>query len=125
MHRSAGRTRRRRCSDTRATARGAHPVEHLRGFMGIHQTDAYAGYNQLYAPGRVSSEPVTEALCWGHGRRKFYELAEIAANKRRGKGAATIAPLALEAVKRIDALFDIEREINGESAKRRIAGGRT
>ena len=56
--------------------------------------------------------PVTESLCWSHGRRKFYELADLAASKRRGKGAAPIAPLALEAVKRIDALFDIEREIN-------------
>ena len=53
--------------------------------------------------------------------RKFYELADIAAGKRRGKGAAPISPLALEAVQRIDALFDIEREINGESAERRLA----
>ena len=60
-----------------------------------------------------SPGPVTEALCWAHGRRKFYELADIAANKRRGKRAPPISPLALEAVKRIDALFDIEREING------------
>ena len=58
---------------------------------------------------------------WSHGRRKFYELADIAAAKRRAKDAAPISPLALEAVKRIDALFDIEREINGESAERRVA----
>ena len=58
---------------------------------------------------------------WAHGRRKFYELADIAANKRRGKRAPPISPLALEAVKRIDALFDIEREINGETAERRLA----
>ena len=64
---------------------------------------------------------MTEALCWAHGRRKFYELADIAANKRRGKRAPPISPLALEAVKRIDALFDIERTLNGESAERRLA----
>ena len=64
---------------------------------------------------------MTECLCWSHGRRKFYELADIAAGKKRGKGAAPISPLALEAVQRIDALFDIEREINGESAERRLA----
>ena len=64
---------------------------------------------------------MTEALCWAHGRRKFYELADIAANKRRGKRAPPISPLALEAVKRIDALFDIERTINGEAAERRLA----
>ena len=97
-----------------------HPVEHLRTFTGILQADAYAGYRRLYEPGR-SPGPVTEALCWAHGRRKFYELADIAANKRRGRRAPPIAPLALEAVTRIDALFDIEQAINGESAERRLA----
>jgi transposase len=48
------------------------------------------------------------------------ELADIAANTRRGKNAAAISPIALEAVKRIDALFDIEREINGCSAEERL-----
>ena len=99
---------------------GDHPVEHLRTFAGILQADAYAGYRRLYEPGR-SPGPVTEALCWSHGRRKFYELADIAANKRRGKRAPPISPLALEAVTRIDAIFDIERTINGESAERRLA----
>ena len=99
---------------------GDHPLEHLQTFAGILQADAYAGYRRLYAAGR-STGPVTEALCWAHGRRKFYELADIAANKRRGKRAPPISPLALEAVKRIDALFDIERTINGETAERRFA----
>ena len=55
------------------------------------------------------------------GGRKFYELADIAATKRRGKRAPPISPLSLEAVTRIDALFDIERAIRGESAARRLA----
>ena len=99
---------------------GDHPVEHLRTFTGILQADAYAGYRRLYEPGRLPG-PVTEALCWSHGRRKFYELADIAANKRHGKSAPPISPLALEAVTRIDAIFDIERTIRGESAARRLA----
>ena len=99
---------------------GDHPVEHLRTFTGILQADAYAGYRRLYEPGR-SPGPVTEALCWAHGRRKFYELADIAAGKGHGKRAPPISPLALEAVKRIDALFDIEREVNGQTAERRLA----
>ena len=99
---------------------GDHPVEHLRGFAGILQADAYAGYKRLYEPGR-SPAPIAEALCWAHGRRKFYELADIAAGKRRGKHAPPVSPLAMEAVKRIDALFDIEREINGAPAWRRLA----
>ena len=99
---------------------GDHPVEHLRGYAGILQADAYAGYNRLYEPAR-SPGPVTEAACFAHARRKFYELADIAAGKRRGKRAPPISPLAMEAVKRIDALFDIERRINGETAERRLA----
>jgi hypothetical protein len=47
-------------------------------------------------------------------RRKFFVLADVTA-KARGK-LAVIAPLALEAVKRIDAIFNAEREINGRSA---------
>jgi hypothetical protein len=39
---------------------------------------------------------------------------------RRGRQAAAISPIALEAVKRIDALFDIERGINGQSAEERL-----
>ena len=47
-------------------------------------------------------------------------MADIAANARRGNKAAAISPIALEAVKRIDALFDIERGINGQSAEQRL-----
>ena len=83
---------------------GNHPVGRLRGFAGILQADVYAAYNRLYEPGR-SPGPVTEALSWAHGRRRFYELADIAANKRRGKRAPLISWLALEAVTRIDELF--------------------
>ncbi len=99
---------------------GDHPVEHLRSYAGILQADAFAGYNRLYEPAR-SPGPVTEAACFAHARRKFYELADIAAGKRRGKRAPPISPLAMEAVKRIDALFDIERGINGKTAERRLA----
>ena len=41
------------------TRSGSHPIEHLRGFVGLLQADAYAGFNPLYAPGRVPG-PVTE-----------------------------------------------------------------
>jgi hypothetical protein len=54
--------------------------------------------------------PITEAACWSHGRRKFFVLADL------GK-----SPLALEAVRRIDEVFAIEREINGIAAEQRLA----
>src|SRR6202011_5644225 len=99
--------------------RHEHPIRHLRDFAGILQADAYDGYNELYAPSRLPG-PITSALCWAHARRQFFELADIAANARRGKNAAAISPIALEAVRRIDVLFDIERGINGLSAEERL-----
>ena len=89
-----------------------HPERHLATFSGILQADAYGGYNGLYQQGR-SPGPMTSALCWAHGRRKFFELADLASNARRGKNPTPIAPIALNAVQRIDAIFDIERDING------------
>ena len=98
--------------------RQEHPDAHLASWRGILQADAYGGYNGLYAPGRPGG-PVVSALCWSHARRGFFELADIAASARRRPGAAPVSPLALEAVRRIDAVFAIEREINGLSADER------
>ncbi len=102
---------------------GEHPERHLKGYAGILQADAYSGYNRLYLADRRPG-PILEALCWSHGRRKFFELADIAANARRGKDASPVSPIALEAVRRIDAVFDIEREINGLPAERRMVARR-
>jgi len=99
---------------------GKHPEQHLADFGGILQADAYAGYNGLYEPSRLP-QPLTEALCWAHARRKFFVLADIASQARKGKQSSVISPLAFEAVRRIDALFEIEREINGLSAEARLA----
>jgi len=100
---------------------GAHPVRHLADYAGILQADAYSGYNKLYEADRRPG-PIIEAGCWAHARRPFFVLADIATNARRkaeGKTAGVISPLALEAVRRIDALFEIERSINGQSIERR------
>jgi transposase len=99
--------------------RQEHPDRHLAGFTGILQADAYAGYNGLYDPARPQGA-ITPALCWAHARRKFFELADIAAHARQGKAAPAISPIALEAVKRIDTLFDIERAISGLSVDDRL-----
>ncbi|WP_448205696.1 IS66 family transposase [Azospirillum sp. sgz302134] len=99
---------------------GEHPKAHLAGWTGLLQADAYAGYNRLYEAERRPS-PVHDCLCWSHARRKFFELADIATTAKRGTTATPISPLALEAVRRIDRLFDIEREIAGRSAAHRLA----
>src|SRR5216684_292470 len=102
---------------------GEHPARHLAGYAGILQADAYGGYTKLYEAAR-KPEPLVEAACWVHARRPFFQMADLATTARRtaqGKTPAVISPLALEAVRRIDALFDIERSINGQSAERRRA----
>jgi transposase len=87
---------------------GEHPARHLAGYVGILQADAYAGFNELYNPTRKPG-PLTEAACWSHGRRKLFVLADVAKS-----------PLAIEAVRRIDAIFEVERELNGRPAVQRL-----
>src|SRR5690242_17315648 len=70
--RSPARTRPRRCSSIRATATAST----LTGYAGILQADAYAGFGDLY-DGRRKPGPITEAACWSHSRRKFFELADL------------------------------------------------
>ena len=100
--------------------RGEHPRGHLNGYAGILQADAYAGYNELFRADRVPG-PAVKSLCWAHARRKFFELADVASQVKRRKGAAVISPIAAEAVRRIDAIFDVERALNGLDADLRLA----
>jgi transposase len=85
-----------------------HPKRHLAGYAGILQADAYAGFGDLYLASRKPG-PVTEAACWAHFRRKVFELAEVAR-----------APLAAEAVRRTDRVFEAERAVNRSSAADRL-----
>jgi transposase len=89
--------------------KGEHPERHPASFSGILQADAYAGFDRLYDPKRAPG-PILEAACWAHARRKLFELA-----------AVSKAPIAAEAVRRIDELFAIERDINGKPAEERLA----
>jgi transposase len=77
--------------------KGEHPQAHLSNFTGTLQADGYAGFDQIYAAGRIQ-----EAACWAHVRRKFYDL-EVAHK----------SPVAAEALERIAALYAIEKEIRG------------
>jgi transposase len=79
---------------------GEHPEQHLVGFAGLMQG--------LYAADRKGG-PIIEAACWAHARRKFFDLARVSK-----------APIASEAVARIDALFAIERGINGLAPQDRV-----
>src|SRR6195256_668537 len=96
----------------------SHPEQHLAGYSGILQADAYAGFNKLYEPDRKPG-PITEAGCWAHARRKLFELADIA-SKARNQKPMTISPIAFEAVGKFDAIFMLERSINGSSPEARV-----
>jgi transposase len=103
--------------------RGEHPQAHLAGYAGILQADAYDGYNKLYLAGRKPGL-VREAACWVHARRPFFAMADLEENARRraaGKKEIPLSPIAIEVVRRIDALFEIERSINGKSPQERRA----
>ena len=75
--------------------KGEHPKQHLSSFSGMLQADGYAGFRHLYEGGRI-----VEAACWAHVRRKFYDIQ-----------VANGSAIAAEAVKRIGAFYDIEREV--------------
>lgn len=78
---------------------GERPRQHLKDFRGNLQADGYAGFQGLYDRER---EPLIEAACIAHARRKFFDLH-----------AATASPIALKALERIGALYQIETEIRG------------
>jgi transposase len=99
-----------------------HPEQHLAGYRGILQADAYAGFNTLYAPDRRPG-PITEAGCWAHARRKLFELADVASNARKDK-PPPISPIAFQAVRKFDAIFMLERSINGLSPAERVTARR-
>jgi transposase len=87
--------------------KGERAREHLQHFRGILQADAYAGFDGLY---NREHEPLMEAACWAHARRKFFDIH-----------AATASPIAFEALERIGALYHIEADIRGRPPDERKA----
>jgi hypothetical protein len=87
--------------------KGERPRQHLKEFRGILQADAYGGFKELYDR---KLNPLTEAACWAHARRKYFDLH-----------AATASPVALEALERIGALYKIEEACRGRSPEERRA----
>ena len=92
------------------------PRDHLTGFHGVIQADAFSGYESLArseAPPGQGSPRILHAACWAHARRKFFDVFE-----------ATKSPIAEEALRRIAELYRIEAEITGRSAELRLAARR-
>lgn len=84
--------------------KGLHPQQHLTGYSGVLQADAYGGYNALYENGRI-----TEAACMAHARRKIHDVH-----------VRTPTDITTEALRRIGELYAIEAEIRGSPAEKRL-----
>src|ERR1700730_3201345 len=77
--------------------KGEHPRAHLKDIPGWIHANGYAGFNELFVGGWI-----TEAGCWAHVRRKFFDVH-----------AATRSPIAKEALDRIGQLYRVEETITG------------
>jgi transposase len=82
----------------------AGPIAFLGEFRGYLQADAYAGYDALYATGRV-----VEVACWAHARRYFFDAK------------ASDPARALPALGLIQQLYAVERAVKSGDAERRRA----
>tara|TARA_R110000850_G_scaffold277135_1_gene423387 strand:+ start:5752 stop:6609 length:858 start_codon:yes stop_codon:yes gene_type:complete len=87
-----------------------HVLSQLADTCGILQADGYKGYAKLYEPDPHGVLRLREAACWAHLRRDFHDF-----------WTATKSEIACEAHDRIGKLYDVERDINGQSADVRHA----
>ena len=81
--------------------KGEHPRRHLADYRGIVQADAFSGYDRLFESGEI-----TEAGCWAHARRKFYDI--------HAQQAQQPGTLAHQALLKMAKIFAIEADIQGQ-----------
>ena len=86
---------------------GQYAEEILDGFSGTLQVDGYAGFNRLL---KRPAQDVRLAYCWAHARRKLHEVAQTGTT-----------PIAVEGLRRIAALYRVEKDIRGQCPKTRLA----
>jgi transposase len=79
--------------DYQMSRAGRHAKAFLSDWKGHLMVDDFSGYKVLFAQG------ITELGCMAHARRKFFDLNAAQAN-----------PIALEALKRIAALYALEHQ---------------
>jgi transposase len=87
-----------------------HVLSHLDNARGILQADGYKGYGKLYEPEPDGTARLREAACWAHLRRDFHDF-----------WTSTKSEIARDALDRIGKFYDVERDINGQSADLRHA----
>jgi hypothetical protein len=82
---------------------GSHAKAFLEDWQGTLVVDDYSGYKQLMG------ERITEAGCWAHARRKFFELH-----------AASKSQIAHQALLLIGQLYELERQGQSASSNERL-----
>ncbi len=83
--------------------KGERPAEHLKDYTGWMHADGYSGFNELYRSGHIR-----EVACMAHVRRKFVDVF-------KSQGSV----IAEEAIKRIAALYGIEKQGRGKPSEER------
>lgn len=86
-----------------ADRKGERPREYLKDYKGFLHADGYPGYEKLYG------DKNREVACMAHVRRKFFDIHK-----------ATNSPIAKEALKRIAALYEIEKRARGRPPDERV-----
>lgn len=90
--------------------KGERPESHLSNFSGVLHADSYAGYNNLYISDKNPDATISEAACWAHTRRKFYEVT-VANDK---------ANIAISVLEQISEIYKIEADIRGLDPDQRL-----
>ena len=85
--------------------KGEHPARHLSNYKGWVHADGYAGFNGLFG-----TDKACEVACMAHTRRKFVDV-------QQSQGSA----IAEEAIKRIAALYAVEKGGRGRCPAERVA----
>ena len=80
-----------------------HASAFLEDWSGTLLVDDFAGYKQLIG------EQITEAGCWAHARRKFFELH-----------TANQSQIAVQALEQIGQLYEIERQVQNMPTDERL-----
>ena len=75
----------------------------------MFHADAYSGYNNVYLNEKSPENKITEAACWAHSRRKFYEITVTNPN----------ANIAMNSLEEISKIYGIEEEISGLDPNKR------
>lgn len=96
--------------DYQSTRQGRHVRDFLGEWRGSLCVDDYVGYDALFKSDKDGAVPCIEVGCMAHARRKFFDLH-----------AANESPMAAEALRQIQMLYEVEADAKMMSIQERQA----